>query len=95
MALVIDIKVVPSSGQQKIILDKSGIIKVYLKEPPEDGKANRELIKFLAKSLDLRQDEIEIVSGLISRKKRIKISKLLTLDDLLTKIGLVKQGTIF
>ena len=39
MSLVIEIKVFPSSGRQKFVIDKSGKLKCYLKNPPEKGKA--------------------------------------------------------
>jgi len=45
MSLVFDLKVVPRSGRNKWVLDKSGKLKCYLKSPPEKGLANKELIK--------------------------------------------------
>ena len=78
MPLVFDLKVFPQSGRQKLILDKSGILKCYILAAPEDGKANREIIEFLAKLLDLKKQDIEIIGGLISRKKRLMIQASLT-----------------
>lgn len=88
MPIIIDVKAVPSSGYSKIIMDKSGSIKCYLKAAPEDGKANKELIKLLAESLDLKAMDISIVAGLTSRKKKIRIETRLTLNELLHKLGL-------
>jgi uncharacterized protein (TIGR00251 family) len=87
MALIIQIKVAPSSGKQKIILDKSENLKFYLKSPPEKGKANKELIDLLAEKLSCSKNSIEIVGGLTSRTKKIKIETDLTLDDLLDVLG--------
>lgn len=87
----INIKVVPQSGHQKIILDKSGILKCYLNSPPEDGKANRELIKILADTLDLPQRNITIVQGLISRNKILEIEGFDSEDDLKGALGLQVQ----
>ena len=53
MTIVLDIKVVPSSGKQRIEVDKTGKLKCHLKSPPEKGKANHELIKFLSQKLSL------------------------------------------
>lgn len=89
MALIITLKVVPSSGHQKIILDKSGNLKCYLKSPPEKGKANKELIDLLAEKLSCSKNIIEIIGGLTSRAKKIKIETDLTFDDLLVVLGLI------
>ena len=88
MSLIIEVKVIPSSGQQKWILDKSGQLKCYLKSPPEKGKANKELIKLLANALKCSQHEIEIISGLSSRKKKIKIDKALSYENVLKLLNL-------
>ena len=88
MALLIEIKVIPSSGRQKFVLDKSGIIKCFLKSAPEKGRANVELIDILAKNLKISKGQIEILSGQTSRKKRIKIDQDLTKDSFLEKLGI-------
>lgn len=82
MALMITIKVVPSSGKQICKLDKSGILKCYLKSPPEKGLANKELIQMLSKKLNLPQSAIHIISGASSRTKTVKIEHTLSLSQL-------------
>ena len=84
MSLVIDIKVIPSAGKQYIVLDKTGIIKVYLKSIPEQGKANKELISIIAKKLKINKDDVSILLGKTSRKKRIKIEKEITHEEFLS-----------
>jgi uncharacterized protein len=92
--LLFEIKVTPSSGRQGFSLDKSGMLKCALKSPPERNKANEELIVLLADKLGLRKDQIFITSGLISRKKRLKIETLLSYEEVLAKLGVSKQLTI-
>lgn len=94
MSLTIDIKVVPNSGKQKFVLDKSGILKCFIKSAPEKGLANNELIKFLSKSLGLTQNDVEIVSGHTDRKKRIRINKDLSFEQLLSLLEIDKQESI-
>ncbi|MDA3792285.1 MAG: DUF167 domain-containing protein [Elusimicrobia bacterium] len=48
-------------------------IKVYVNAPPEDGKANKELIKFLAGELNISKAGIKIIKGKTARDKVIKI----------------------
>ncbi len=93
MALVIQVKVVPSSGRNQYRLDKSGQLKIYLKSPPERGKANHELVSLLAKELRLPLSAIAIVSGHTDPKKRLKVETSLTFEQLLEKLGIHTQTT--
>ncbi|NBP00235.1 MAG: DUF167 domain-containing protein [Proteobacteria bacterium] len=91
MALTLSIKVVPSSGKSGWQMDKQGRLKCFLKAAPEKGAANQELIKTLAKLLDVTQQTIEIIAGLTDRNKLIKIHSAMTEDQFLSKIGV--EGT--
>lgn len=95
MAFIFDVKVVPSSGKNKWILDKAGRLKCYLKNPPEQGKANNELIKLVAKALKITQSEVAIVAGAVSRIKKIRVELDITLDQLLSAVGIERQISIF
>ena len=95
MPIQFDLKVVPSAGRVGLQLDKSGILKCYLKSPPEKGKANQELIKLLAKLLRIGQENISIVSGLTSRKKRISIRMDISYEQLLQMFNFDKQTSLF
>ena len=81
MALMVTIKVVPSSGKQICKLDKSGTLKCYLKNPPEKGLANQELIQMLAKKLGIPQTAIHLISGASARTKTLKIEHTLSLAE--------------
>ena len=94
MALIVNIKVIPNSGRQKFVLDKSGILRCYLKSPPEGGKANAELIKLLSKKLSIIKEDIKIVLGATGRKKRIKINLDINFDELISRLGIEEQLTI-
>jgi uncharacterized protein (TIGR00251 family) len=95
--VIISIKVFPSSGKQQWILDKSGQLKCYLKSQPEKGKANQELIKLLAKQLEIPQTNIQIISGATTRIKRLKIEGYKTVEQILNKLNLEtgKQNALF
>lgn len=95
MSYIFEVKVVPSSGKNGFVLDKAGCLKVYLKNPAEKGLANAELIKLLAKALGLTQQDVEITSGAISKKKKIKIPLSLTFEQLIARLGIERQGSIF
>lgn len=95
MSLMLDIKVVPSSGKSECKLDKNGTLKCYLKSPPENGKANKELVKMLAKAIGVPQEKVYIVSGEASRNKRIKIEQNITFEQLLVTLGIERQMGLF
>ncbi len=97
MAVVFELKVVPSSGQNRWVLDKGGQLKCYLKSPPEKGKANKELIALIAKVLSCSQNQVEIIKGLTARKKTIKVNKEISYAHVLELLGLEsgEQGALF
>lgn len=50
-----------------------GTIKIRLKAVPEKGKANEELIRFLAKELGVHKSAIEVISGATDTVKLVRI----------------------
>ncbi len=51
-------------------------VKLSVAAPPVDGKANREVIAYLADFFGLKKKDIKIVAGEHSRKKRCSIGRL-------------------
>ncbi len=73
--VVFTAKVVPgSSGSTRICGLLDGMLKVKVAAPPEKGKANQCLLKFLAKTLGLKKNAISILSGKTGPVKQIRIS---------------------
>ena len=68
------VHVIPGSKLNQIVgyMD-DGSLKIKLKAKPVEGKANKELIKYLSEVLEIKTSEIEIDSGLNSRNKKISI----------------------
>lgn len=91
MSLIVDIKVVPSSGKCICKRDRAGMLVCYLKSPPERGLANKELIKYLAKRLNITQQQITIIGGATSRKKRIAFDADITEGQLFAGLGIELQ----
>jgi uncharacterized protein (TIGR00251 family) len=73
--IVIHCKINAGSAQNKIteIMDND-VIKIAISAPPEKGKANAELIKFLSTEFNVPKSNIEIISGGVTKNKLIKIS---------------------
>ena len=72
----IDVKVLPRSSKDEIVGKKDGVYKIKLTAPAIEGKANKALLKLLAKKLGLPKREIRIISGERSRMKSIRINRL-------------------
>ncbi|OGX07259.1 MAG: hypothetical protein A2Z88_06200 [Omnitrophica WOR_2 bacterium GWA2_47_8] len=69
----ITVKVIPSAKKNSAV-EEAGVLKVHLTAPPVDGKANKALIGFLAEYYNIRRSKIEIIKGLQSRIKTIRIN---------------------
>ncbi len=66
------IKVIPNAKKNHIIEDK-GILKVYVKARPINGKANQAVIETLGKFFKVKKKNVKIITGLKSREKIIEI----------------------
>lgn len=77
--LYLAFKVHPSSSKtsvKEMILSEDGeFIKIDIAAAPERGKANRELIRFLAEEFKIKSENIKIISGASDKIKLIKITK--------------------
>jgi len=62
-AVTLTVKVVPGSSRTDLAGRYGDMLKVKIAAPPEKGKANKELLRFLAARLKIRQNDIEIQSG--------------------------------
>jgi len=63
----------PNAKKNEIVGLHGDAIKVKLKAPPVDGKANEELVKFLAEELGIARSSVMIVAGETSRTKLIEL----------------------
>lgn len=48
-------------------------LKIRLKAPPVDGKANQELVKWVASYFGISKSQITLIRGLSSRQKTLQI----------------------
>ena len=66
------VRLTPRAAMDKIDGTRQDALKIRVKAPPVDGKANTALIKFLSKSLGISQSKITVISGHTSRVKMIR-----------------------
>ena len=65
--------VVPRARKTEIVGRQGDAIKIRVAAPPEKGKANEELLSFLAEKLGVKREQLEIVGGSSSRNKVISV----------------------
>ncbi len=95
MALRIEIKVIPSSGKVGFAFDKQQKLKCYLKSAAQDGQANYELIKLIAKTCKVTQKDIDIIVGFTCRNKVLLITTPMNYEEFLQAAGIEKQSKLF
>ena len=79
MPITLHIHATPKAKHSELLgwaQDEHGrpVLKVRIAAPPEDGKANAELVRFLAKWLEIPKSAISLERGGTSRTKCLKIA---------------------
>jgi uncharacterized protein (TIGR00251 family) len=69
----LQLQVYPNAAVNEVDGFAEGVWKVRVSAPPVRGKANKELIAFLAQKLGLRKGDLTILKGHTSRSKLISI----------------------
>lgn len=82
----LEIKAVPNAPRSEVVGWLGEALKVKLKAPPVDGKANAELCSFLTETLGLPKGSVQIDRGASSRKKMILVEGL-DADALRLRLG--------
>jgi uncharacterized protein (TIGR00251 family) len=72
----LSLKVVPGASRDEIAGEHGDAIRVKLRAPPVDGRANAALLDFLAARLGLRATALQLVTGITSRRKCVAIAGL-------------------
>jgi hypothetical protein len=70
------VHVIPNARIDKVVGEHGGAIKIKLRAPAVEGKANSALISFLADKLNISQRAIVLEHGHKSRDKLIRIGGL-------------------
>ena len=71
----VSVKVQPRSSKEAVVENPDGTLKVYLRQAPCGGEANRSMIKILAGHYGVRKTDISIITGETNRKKIVEIRR--------------------
>jgi len=72
--MILKVYLQPKSSKNEVVGPYRDGIKVKVTAPPVEGQANEALIRFLAEELGVSPSRIEIMRGLHSREKTLRIS---------------------
>ncbi|MDD5623363.1 MAG: DUF167 domain-containing protein [Candidatus Peribacteraceae bacterium] len=75
-AVTFSLRVHPGAARtraKEVLAD--GTVKLDIAAAPEDGKANEELIRFLAEEFGVPKSHVEILKGHTAKTKVVRISK--------------------
>ena len=84
---MLPIKAIPNASRSEVSGWEQDALKIKLQAVPEDGKANKELLRFLSKTLKIAKSDIALDSGEKSRHKRLIISGI-TRKEFFVKLGI-------
>lgn len=74
------VRVTPRSSRNELLGLEEEVLRVKLQAPPVEGEANRALLEFMARALDVPRSSIAIVTGHRSRQKTLAIRGLSALE---------------
>lgn len=83
--LLLDIRVQPRAKQDQIVGTHNLRLKIRITAPPVEGKANKQLLKYVSKVFKVHRTMIKIVSGETKRDKRLSITAPQRLPEMITK----------
>lgn len=76
-SLTIYIKVIPNASKNALgeilSIDNKNILKIYIKAPAVEGKANKALIDFLSKTFKIKKSSLRITKGTTQKYKKLEI----------------------
>jgi uncharacterized protein (TIGR00251 family) len=73
-AVVLRVKVVPGASRTRYMGELDEQAKIAVAAAPERGKANKELIAYLAEVLGAPKRDITVVSGHTTPQKKVRIA---------------------
>jgi uncharacterized protein (TIGR00251 family) len=78
--VTLTLRVTPRARQNKVAGKVGDTWKVSVTAPPEDGRANDAVIELLADALGIKRRQIEMLTGLSSRNKVVRIAGITDAD---------------
>ena len=85
--VLLDVWVMPGARRSEILGVTEGRLRLRLAAPAREGRANDELVRFLAKILSKRRSDITVELGGSARRKLVRVAAA-TSTDVAAQLGL-------
>ncbi len=86
-SLTIAVKAVPGAKRSEIVGTLGDRLKIRVAAPPEGGKANKAICALLAKALDVRKQDVSVLTGASDPHKAIRVQGV-TPEQVVTALNL-------
>lgn len=83
--LLLNIRVQPEAKHNQIVGMHNHRLKIRIAAAPVEGKANKQLLKFVSKMFKVHRTMIKIVSGETRRDKRLSITAPQRLPEIISR----------
>lgn len=81
--LLLNLYIQPNAKKDELVGEYDNKLKIRISAPPVDNKANKHLLKFLAKTFAVPLSQVKLIKGENNRSKRVKIVNPIQLPQLL------------
>ncbi len=72
--IVVSVRVVPGARRSALAGAEGGRLRIRLAAPPVEGRANEELLRFVAARFGVRRRQVALVRGERSREKAVAVA---------------------
>jgi uncharacterized protein (TIGR00251 family) len=72
-AVSFPVRVHPRAKRNAVVGVSGEALKISVRQPPEDGRANDAVVEVLADWLDVKRRQVEILAGATSRNKVVRV----------------------
>ena len=74
--VLVSVWVTPGAQRSTCEGERDGYVRVRLRAPAREGRANEELVRLLAGRLDVARADVTVVSGAHARRKVVRVAGL-------------------
>lgn len=85
--LLLKLHVQPRAKENSITGIHGELLKLKIKSPPVDNKANKEIVSYLAKEFSVTKSNVELISGQLHRDKKFLIKDVKVLPEWFKKLS--------
>lgn len=83
---VIAVRAQPGARRTEAVGEHDGALKVRVAAPPIEGRANTELLRWIADRLGVALREVELAAGASGRNKRVRVGAPIPAVDLVERL---------